>query len=300
MSSGKRHKQLILIKIFALLSIIRWLNILLTIFAQYLAAIFILNPNKSYIEILSNPKLHLMTLASAFIIAGGYIINNFYDLEKDLVNRPEKTLFGRIVSRKFCLNCYFLFNTIGLTIAMLASWRILLFYFLFALGLWAYSHKFQKIPFVREITASLLSVTSFFSIGIFYKYITIPLFIYGCFAMLIIFSREILKGIESYKGNAIFGYGTLATSLGKQKSSTIILGINLLAFIPVSSLVFHYQLYLLSSILSGIILLLILLTYLKLIKHESEQNTHTLHKFYKVVLVLIICLVVMIPAYRIG
>ena len=83
MSSGKRHKQIILIKVFALLSIIRWLNILLTIFAQYLAAVFILNPNKTYFEVLSNPKLHLMTLASAFIIAGGYIINNFYDLEKD-------------------------------------------------------------------------------------------------------------------------------------------------------------------------------------------------------------------------
>lgn len=298
MSSGKRHKQIILIKVFALLSIIRWLNILLTIFAQYLAAVFILNPNKSYFEVLSNPKLHLMTLASAFIIAGGYIINNFYDLEKDLVNRPEKTLFGRIVSRRFCLNCYFLFNTIGLLIALMASWRILLFYFLFALGLWAYSHKFQKIPFVREITASLLSVTSFFSIGIFYKYITIPLFIYGCFAMLIIFSREILKGIESYKGNAIFGYGTLATSLGKQKSANIILAINALALIPVLFLVFHFQLYLLSSILIGIILLLTILTYFNLIRQESDKNIDTLHKFYKVILVLIICLVVMIPAYQ--
>ena len=147
MASTKRQKRLVIIKVFALLSIVRWLNILLTIFAQYLAAVFILNPSKNYIEVLSNPKLHLMTFASAFIIAGGYIINSFYDLEKDLVNRPEKTLFGRIVSRQFCLNCYFLFNTIGLAIASLASWRMFLFYFLFSVGLWAYSHKFQKIPF---------------------------------------------------------------------------------------------------------------------------------------------------------
>ena len=85
MASTKRQKRLVLIKVFALLSIVRWLNILLTIFAQYLAAVFILNPSKNYFDVLSNPKLHLMTFASAFIIAGGYIINSFYDLEKDLM-----------------------------------------------------------------------------------------------------------------------------------------------------------------------------------------------------------------------
>lgn len=298
MASTRRQKRLVLIKIFALLSIVRWLNILLTIFAQYLAAIFILNPSKTYFEILSNPKLHLMTFASAFIIAGGYIINSFYDLEKDLVNRPEKTLFGRVVSRTFCLNCYFLFNTIGLALAFSASWRIFLFYLVFAMGLWAYSHKFQKIPFVREITASILSVTSFFSIGIFYKYITLPLFIYGCFAMLIIFSREILKGIEAYKGNTIFGYGTMATWLGKRKSSLGIIIINTLALLPLIVLLHWHSLFVLSGILFILTFSLNTLVYIKLYRHENEQNAEIVHTFYKIFLVIIICLVVLIPAYQ--
>lgn len=298
MASTKRQKRLVIIKVFALLSIVRWLNILLTIFAQYLAAVFILNPSKNYIEVLSNPKLHLMTFASAFIIAGGYIINSFYDLEKDLVNRPEKTLFGRIVSRQFCLNCYFLFNTIGLAIASLASWRMFLFYFLFSVGLWAYSHKFQKIPFIREITASLLSVSSFFSIGIFYKYITWPLFIYGCFAILIIFSREILKGIESYKGNTIFGYGTLATWLGKRKSTSGILIINSLAIIPLLILLQGYNLIILSGILLSLTIALNVLVFVKLYHRKNEQNSEIVHVYYKIFLVVIICLVVLIPAYQ--
>ncbi|MFM9944073.1 MAG: geranylgeranylglycerol-phosphate geranylgeranyltransferase [Bacteroidia bacterium] len=271
---------------------------MLTIFAQYLAAVFILNPSKTYIEILSSPKLHLMTFASAFIIAGGYIINNFYDLEKDLINRPEKTLFGRIVSRKFCLNCYFLFNTIGLALAFSASWRIFLFYFLFAISLWTYSHKFQKIPFIREITASLLSVTSFFSIGIFYKYITMPLFIYGCFAMLIIFSREILKGIEAYKGNSIFGYGTMATWLGKQKSALGILIINIISLLPLIILLHWHNLFILSGTLLLLTLILNGLVYFKLYKNQSERNAEIVHNFYKIFLVVIICMVVLIPAYQ--
>ena len=239
-----------------------------------------------------------MTFASAFIIAGGYIINNFYDLEKDLINRPEKTLFGRVVSRRFCLNCYFLFNTVGLAIAMLASWRIFLFYFLFATALWAYSHKFQKIPFVREITASLLSVTSFFSIGIFYKYITLPLFIYGCFAMLIIFSREILKGIEAYKGNTIFGYGTLATWLGKRKSTAGILIINFLALLPLIGLFYWPSLFILSGTLLTLTVMLNILVYLKLYRNENDKSAKIIHTFYKIYLVLIICLVVFIPEYQ--
>ena len=296
MTSLKRQNGLILVKLFALLSIVRWLNILLTIIAQYLAAIFVLNPSKSYIEILSNPKLHLMTLASAFIIAGGYIINNFYDLEKDLVNRPDKTLFGRVVSRQFCLNCYFLFNTIGLALAMMASWRIFIFYFFFACALWAYSHKLQKIPFLREISASILSVTSFFSIGIFYKYITVPLFLYGCFAMLIIFSREILKGIESYKGNAIFGYGTLATSLGKSKSAFIIVLMHFLALIPLLLLWINYNLNYLGILLTLINFSFITLVYIKLYSRYTDENAAMIHTFYKMFIVFIIFLVVLIPA----
>jgi len=295
MKINSREKRLILIKILALLSIVRWLNILLTIFAQYLAAVFILNPAKSYIEILSNPKLHLMTFASAFIIAGGYIINSFYDLEKDLVNRPERTLFGRVISRRFCLNCYFLFNTIGLLLSAMASWRIFIFYFLFALALWAYSHKFQKIPFVREISASLLSVTSFFSIGIFYKYISMPLFIYGCFAMLIIFSREILKGIEAFKGDAIYGYGTLSTWLGKKKSAFIILFINSLAYLPLVVLFQLYDLKTISTLFMAIILLINIPIYFKLYRDDSSKNAQMIHILYKVFLLLIICLVVFIP-----
>lgn len=287
--------KIFLIKFFALLSIIRWQNILLTLLAQYLAAIYVLNPLKSTFEILSNHKLHLMALSSAFIIASGYIINNFYDLEKDLVNRPEKTLFGRLVSRRFCLNCYYLFNTIGLLLAFSASYRIFLFYLLFALLLWAYSHKFQKIPFIREISASILSVMSFFGIGIFYKYITLPLFLYGCFAMLIIFSREIIKDIEAYRGNNIFGYGTLAGLLGIEKSALGIILINLFSIVPVVYLIVNFSLFWLGLSYLFIVILLNLLVFFLIFKNENfQKNAGIIHLLYKIFLVVIIFLVVLV------
>ncbi len=294
MTSAKRQKRLLVIKVFALLSIIRWLNIGLTLCAQYLAAVFVLNPTKNYIEILSNPKLHLMTLASAFIIAAGYILNSFYDLEKDLVNRPNKTLFGRIVSRSFCLNCYFAFNTIGLILAISASWRIFIYYLIFAIGLWAYSHKFQKIPVLREIMASILSVTSFFSIGIFYKYLTFPLFIYGCFAMFIIFARELVKDLEANRGNTIYGYGTMATWLGKNNLIKGIMALNFLSIIPLLVLLIWGKLFVLSLSLIALCLILNLIIYTKLYHFDTDKNVSLIHDFYKFYLVVIIGLVVLV------
>ncbi len=294
MASLKRQKRFLLIKVFALLSIIRWLNIGLTLCAQYLAAVFVLNPTKNYSEILSNPKLHLMTLASAFIIAAGYILNSFYDLEKDLVNRPNKTLFGRVVSRSFCLNCYFAFNTLGLILAFSASWRIFIFFLGFVIGLWAYSHKFQKIPVFREIMASILSVTSFFSIGIFYKYLTMPLFIYGCFAMLIIFARELVKDLEANKGNTIYGYNTMATWLGKTKLIRGIMAVNFLSIVPLLLLLIWSKPIVLCTILISITLILNCLIYLKLYVSETDRHVRGIHNFYKIYLVVLIGLVVLV------
>jgi 4-hydroxybenzoate polyprenyltransferase len=95
------------------LSIIRWQNILITALAQYLAVLFVFNPGESKLELFLDIHLHLIVLATACAVAGGYIINSFYDLEKDLINRPERTLFNRVVSKDFCLKFYFLMN--GLT-----------------------------------------------------------------------------------------------------------------------------------------------------------------------------------------
>ena len=105
-----RSQRFVLLKFFALLSLVRWYNILLVAISQYLTALFILNSNESKLEVLLDYKLLLLSSASAFLIAGGYIINSFYDLEKDLVNNPKKIIFEKYISKWFSLNCYFLFQ----------------------------------------------------------------------------------------------------------------------------------------------------------------------------------------------
>ena len=107
-----RKQKHLLLKFFSLFSIVRGYNILVIALAQYLTSIYILAPDLALGHVVFDPNLLCLVLASAAAIAGGYIINNFYDSEKDLINRPNKTMLDRIVSQQTKLSGYFILNLI--------------------------------------------------------------------------------------------------------------------------------------------------------------------------------------------
>ena len=73
-----RRQKLILLKFFSMFSVIRGYNILVLILAQYLTSVFILAYDRPAMEVILDPNLLMIVLASAAAIAAGYIINNFY------------------------------------------------------------------------------------------------------------------------------------------------------------------------------------------------------------------------------
>ena len=221
MSLLSRKNRYFFVKVLGLLSIIRWPNVLFTALTQYIAAIYIFTPNKGHWEVLKDFQLHFIVAASAFIVAGGFIINSFYDLEKDLINRPHKALFDRIVSKSFCLNTYFVFNFIGLALALFVSWRVFIFFGAFTFGLWFYSHKLQKIPVIRELTASILSVLSVFSIVLYYHHINWVMVLYGALFMCLLLNREILKNLKNIDGDIAVGNQSISTHWGEKVSKNI-------------------------------------------------------------------------------
>jgi len=86
-----RRQKHILLKFFSLFSVVRGYNILVIVIAQYLTSVYILAYNKPVRVVVLDVNLLMLVLASAATIAGGYIINSFYDSEKDLINRPIKS-----------------------------------------------------------------------------------------------------------------------------------------------------------------------------------------------------------------
>jgi 4-hydroxybenzoate polyprenyltransferase len=214
-----RDKKPLAIRIIALLSIVRWYNILLTVTAQYLSAYVLMRDNGHIFRfIFSDIKLHAIVLASVFSIAAGFIINNFYDYEKDLINRPTATLFNKWVSKQSTLNLYIVFNCISILVAFMASWKIGIFFFVFILSLWVYSHKLQKLPFIKELAASVLSITCFFAVLLHYSRYYPYIFIYGAFYTGIVYCRELIKQFINYNGDMALNIQSLPVSLGFGKA----------------------------------------------------------------------------------
>jgi 4-hydroxybenzoate polyprenyltransferase len=228
----QNKQRLTILKVIALLLQVRWYNIALLALAQYFASVFVMNDMTNWKQTLFDYKLHLIVLASLLIIAGGFIINNFYDREKDLINRPKQTLFERLISKGTSLNLYFTFNLTGLLLAYVISWRAFLFYAAFAFGLWLYSHKMKKIMGLGNFTAAFLAVMPFFGIFFYYDAQGYFLMLYVFMMVAVIFSREIVKDMLGIKGDLIYDYPTIPATLGFKSSKLfVILGLGIIPFL---------------------------------------------------------------------
>jgi 4-hydroxybenzoate polyprenyltransferase len=133
-----RNTKLLLTKILSFFSVVRGYNIFVIALAQYLSAIYILAPEKRALDVLLDWRLFVLVIASTFAIASGYIINNFYDAKKDIINRPKKSYLDRLVSQKTQLYVYFVLNFLAAFLGWLISWRAALFYSFYIFLLWYY------------------------------------------------------------------------------------------------------------------------------------------------------------------
>lgn len=231
-----RRQRVILYKISALLALVRWYNIFFLALAQYLAVLFILREPAAWRQILTNYHLHFIVFASLFSVAGGYIINAFYDQEKDLINRPQKTVYEKILPTSVTLQLYFLFTIIALVLAAGVSFNVFLFFTGFVFSLWFYSHKLKRITLLGNVMAALLSITPFFALFLYYQLQDSLILIYVCFILLLIVIREIIKDLEALKGDAILGYHTLPVVWGVRGSKWAIVGLAAIGTVPAVAL----------------------------------------------------------------
>lgn len=279
-----RQQRLNLFKTWSLLSLVRWYSILAVVVAQYLVVWFLLNAYATPKDLLLDTYLHLSIFATAFIIASGFIINAFYDLEKDSVNRPQKVIFSRLVSQRTCLNAYFLFNTIGVVMSFYVSKRIMLFNFLFSVALWFFSHKLKKKAFLSEVSATLLTLAPFGVVLIYFKAFNFQLFLYLSFMALIILIREILKDLIAQKGDAIYGYETLPIKVGVEASKGALKLLMLFTLIPFVVIAYMHGVSLIMGyFMLGELMIIGSIGYLN--KAESSKDFKQLDTAYKLLMI---------------
>ena len=277
-------RRLNALKVLALLSQIRWYNILLLLLGQYLAALYVFADKYARIPLLTDAGTHLSIWASALILASGFLINTFYDIEADSINRPRQTSFERLVRKSTSLRVAGILLFSGLLIAFSVSWRALGYYGLYAFLLWLYSHRLRNIPFVGHASAAIIGLIPFFGISVYHDFISIPTLAYGMLLGLALFSRELVKDLLGFKGDIIAGKVNVAAVYGTGKVQLVLVINTVLAWTPA-----YFTRPLFSDYASyGIVTLLLMLTVSNLIALRSI-NLHNLrwaHLGYKLVLVI--------------
>ncbi len=279
-----RKSKLLWIKIFSFFSVVRGYNIFVIALAQYLAAIFILSPELRALDVILDYQLFILVLASSLTVASGYIINNFYDAKKDLINRPRKVMIDRLVSQQTKLKVYFVINFIVALISFIVSWRAMFFFSVYIFLIWFYSHKLKKYPIVGNITASILAVLPFFAILLYYKNFYQVIFAHAVFLYLLILIREIIKDLENIEGDLSSNYRTIPVLFGEKTAKNLILVLTISTVIPVYYLVDvfnvgYMDIYFYSSLLMLIFFLILLL------KAKTKPEYLKLHFILKFIIV---------------
>ncbi|WP_111309355.1 geranylgeranylglycerol-phosphate geranylgeranyltransferase [Confluentibacter sediminis] len=236
-----RRQKHILLKFFSMFSVVRGYNILVIVLAQYVTSIYIFAHDKPIRQVVFDINLLMLVLASAATIAAGYIINNFYDSEKDLINRPQKSMIDRLVGQNTKLSLYFLLNFMSVVMASYVSFNAVIFFSAYIFGIWFYSHKLKKLPFIGNMTSAILTITPFFVIFIYYKNFESVIFVHAMFLFLIISMRELTKDLENIKGDLALGYKTIPIIYGEKASKIMLTILTCLTLIPIYLLLYKFE-----------------------------------------------------------
>jgi 4-hydroxybenzoate polyprenyltransferase len=288
--STSKAKQITL-KFFSLFSTVRGYNILVLIGAQYLAAIFIFSPTKSLKEVVFDQHLLFLILACVFVIAGGYIINNFYDSKVDKINRPLKAGLDNYIKQSTALRLYFLLNFIGFSFGILISSRAALFFAVYIFGIWFYSHKLKKHPFVGIFSATILTILPFFAVFIYFENFSKIILVCAVFLFLVIMVRELIKDLQNMKGAISNNYSTFPVVYGEKKTKQLAIFLLILTSIPITILfsqpALNYMRY-------YFYFSLIVLVFVGFYLWQSKTRNHyrTLHNILKLLLFIgVLCLI---------
>ena len=279
-----RRQKHVLLKFFSMFSVVRGYNILILVIAQYLTSVYILAYDKPLREVVLDLNLLMLVLASAATIAAGYIINNFYDYEKDLINRPQKSMLDRLVSQNTKLSFYFVLNFVAVIMASYVSFRAVIFFSAYIFAIWLYSHKLKKMPIIGNITSAILTITPFFAVFIYYKNFETVIFVHAMFLFLIIAMRELTKDLENIKGDLALNYKTIPIVYGENTSKRMLTVLAILALIPTYLLISSFEIGSMNWFfyLSTVLLLLFLIM---LWRSNNRSHYLLLHNILKFIIV---------------
>ncbi len=236
MSNSKIH---IKTSVLAFLKLIRSLNLIILAFTQYMCRYFIIGKEQDSLHTIAcDWRFFLLVLCTVLVAAAGYIINDYYDVKIDLINKPKRVVIGKVLHRRVALVSHFVLNTLACLLALFLGWKIFSIIAATTILMWFYANQLKRTPLMGNLLISFLTGMSVFMLAFLYPSAEFMLLLYACFAFFISLIREIIKDIEDLKGDEEFGCRTLPIIWGIRKTKTFIYVVSIVFVSIISFILF--------------------------------------------------------------
>ena len=291
----------------AFLRLVRLPNLFFIALSQVLFQLCIYHPlYKSAVP--ANDTLHFifLLLASLLIAAAGYIINDYFDINIDEVNKPHRMVVDKLINRRWAIAWHFMLSISGIILTVLAlpilqKWYLILGNIFCVALLWFYSTNFKRKLLTGNVIVSLLTAWTFFIIFFskvsladavgagntnHYKFFRLTV-LYAGFAFIISLIREAIKDMEDMEGDAKYGCKTMPIVWGLNATKVyvavwLIVLIAVLIVVQVYILQFRWWLPIAYGIAAIIFPLMVVLFKLK--KSVTVKHFHQLSAITKLVM----------------
>lgn len=243
-------------------NLIRWKNLLMIALMQYLVKYALLLPfltRHNVLTTLNGFHFFLLVLATLCIAAGGYVINDIYDIETDKINKPNKLIINKHIAEKNATTLFMVLTIIGVGLGFYLANNIgkpafFAIFFIASALLYIYSTSLKQIAVVGNVIVSIVVALSILLVGVFelvpamnYNNEAIQttflkiIIDYAVFAFMINLVREMVKDLEDFEGDQKAEIQTLPVTLGRERSNKIVF---ILSLIPIISIIYYVITYL--------------------------------------------------------
>ncbi len=200
----------------------RFPNLLIIALTQYMTTLFLTNASLGLWEKFTHVGLFWLTSSTLMLAAAGYIINDYYDVKIDYINKPDRVIVGRVLKRRIAMIWQLALNFTGIAIGFFLSPWIGLIHCFSAFTLWLYSNQLKRLPFIGNLSIALLTGLSVLVVAVLFHEKNWLIFTYAYFAFGITLAREIIKDMEDLKGDETFGCKTLPIVWGIRKTKQFV------------------------------------------------------------------------------